>query len=132
MALGLSGVLKRCLRRDAPGRQLVKKVVPDAADYVVLKLKHSAFYATPLETLLSYMKAKAVILVGLTTDACIVISASEIYVRDLELFIPSDCVRALRQRDHQNALELMKKSFGENTTVSTRLDLRKLLRDRQG
>jgi|ERR1700730_9765010 len=72
MALGLSGVLKRCLRRDAPGRQLVKKVVPDAADYVVLKLKHSAFYATPLETLLSYMKAKAVILVGLTTDACIV------------------------------------------------------------
>jgi isochorismate hydrolase len=53
MALGLSGVLKRCLRRDAPGRQLVEKVVPDAADYVVLKLKHSAFYATPLETLLS-------------------------------------------------------------------------------
>jgi isochorismate hydrolase len=46
-----SGVLSHCLRPESPGRPLVSQLVPKADDYIVLKPKHSAFYATPLDTL---------------------------------------------------------------------------------
>jgi nicotinamidase-related amidase len=61
--------------------------VPDESDYLVLKPKHSAFYATPLETLLSYLGVKTIILVGLTTNACVLMTAGEAYIRDLNLYV---------------------------------------------
>jgi len=62
---------------------MVEKLIPEASEYIVLKPKHSAFYATPLDTLISYLKTKTIILAGLTTSACILLTAGEIYVRDL-------------------------------------------------
>jgi nicotinamidase-related amidase len=123
-----SAVLTHCRQAAAPAQSLVEKLLPDAADYVVLKPKHSAFYATPLDTLLAYLNAHTVILTGLTTSACILMTAGEIYVRDLKLYVPSDCVAALRRKDHQDALDIMRKSFEADTTPSAKLDLRKLLR----
>jgi isochorismate hydrolase len=37
---------------------MVNQLIPEAADYIVLKPKHFAFYATPLDTLFSYLKVK--------------------------------------------------------------------------
>src|SRR5436190_22850423 len=51
------GLINECLREDAPGRVLVEPLMPLPDDYIVLKPKHSAFYATPLDTLLSYLRA---------------------------------------------------------------------------
>jgi len=120
-------VLAHCRRPGAPGQPLVERVIPDTSDYVVLKPKHSAFYAIPLDALLSYLKAHTVILAGLTTSACILMTAGEIYIRDLKLYVPSDCVAALTRHDHLNALGIMKRSFEADTTPSTRLGLKKVL-----
>jgi len=118
-----SAVIQHCLRPDAPGRALVEPLVPSRADYIVLKPKHSAFYATPLDTLLSYLRTRVVVLVGLTTDACVLTTACEIHTRDLSLVVPSDCVAASDKRSHRIAIELMEKSFGAKTTPSRRLNL---------
>lgn len=123
-----SVVLKHCLRAEAPGRPLVENLVPDADDYIILKPKHSAFYATPLDTLLTYARTKRVILSGLTTNACVLMAASEVYVRDLELFIPSDCVAALSSEEHRSSLDLMMKSFGADTRLAKDLDVSRILR----
>ena len=120
-------VLKHCLRHDSPGRAMVKELVPQADDYIVLKPKHSPFYATPLQLLLEYIGVKTVILAGITTNACVMIAASDVYIRDYRLFVPSDCVAALTVRDQRNALKLMKQNFEATTTPSGRLDLSKLL-----
>ena len=100
-----------------PGSPFVEKLAPAPGDYVVLKPKHSAFYATPLDTLLAYLKTKTVILAGLTTAACVLLTAGEIYVRDLGLFVPADCVAALRKADHRRALAIMRTSFQADTHV---------------
>ena len=71
---------------------VVSQLIPEASDYIASKLKHSAFYATPLDTLFSYLKVKTVILAGLITNACILSTASDLYVRDLDVCVPSDCV----------------------------------------
>jgi nicotinamidase-related amidase len=121
-------VLNHCLRPEAPGRVLAEVLTPLADDYVVLKPKHSAFYGTPLDILLSYLGSKTIILVGLTTNACVLTTACEIHVRDLNLYVPSDCVAAFDAKLHRIALELLAKSFAARTTPAGRLDLRKLLR----
>jgi nicotinamidase-related amidase len=63
-------VLNPCLRPDSLGRAMVKQLIPDSEDYVVLKPKHSPFYPTPLELLVEYIGVKTVILAGITTNAC--------------------------------------------------------------
>jgi nicotinamidase-related amidase len=127
-----SVVLSYCLRPDSPGCPMVSQLIPEASDYIVLKPKHSAFYATPLDTLFSYLKVKTAILAGLITNACILSTASELYVRDLDVYVPSDCVAAPIKRAHRNALELMKTGFDADTTSSTKLNLRKILKTARG
>jgi nicotinamidase-related amidase len=104
--------------------------VPLADDYIVRKPKHSAFYATPLDALISYIRAKTIILVGLTTDACILTTACEIHIRDLDLYVPSDCLAASDARLHAMAIELMKKSFDAHIATSRSIDLKTLLNPR--
>lgn len=116
-----SAVLKHCLGRRSSGRTLVKMLLPRRDDYIVLKPKHSAFYSTPLETLLSYMQAKTVILAGLTTNACVLGTAMELYVRDFEIIVPSDCVCGLTVQDQERALAIMKSSFGAHICPSGEL-----------
>jgi nicotinamidase-related amidase len=96
-----------CLRPEAPGRKFVEQVRPLPEDYFVLKPKHSAFYQTPLETLLSYLKIDAIVLCGLTTHSCIACSAHDANMRDLEAVVVSDACAARTQVEHRHALELL-------------------------
>jgi nicotinamidase-related amidase len=121
------GVVAHCLEPDSLGRPLVELVMPEAEDYVVLKPKHSAFYGTSLNVLLAYLKTHAIIPAGLTTASCVLLTAGEIYVRDFQLYVPSDCVAALREKDHRNALNLIRKEFKATTTPASNLNIRKLV-----
>lgn len=109
------------------GWPLVELLLSSPDDYFILKPKHSAFHATPLDTILTHLKTRTVILTGLTTAACVLLTAGEIYVRDLKLYVPEDCVAALRRADQRKALDIMRRSFGAITTASARLGLKKLI-----
>ena len=121
-----AAVLQHCMRAEAPGRGMVKLLMPDDSDYVVLKPKHSAFFGTPLETILQYIGARTVILAGLTTNACVMITAGELYVRDFRIIIPSDCVAALSDSDQRESLKLMKNNYDSHITLSSKLRLSRL------
>ena len=123
----LADLLNSCTRPDAPGRDFSRMLAPDEDDYVVLKPKHSGFYATPLETLLQYIGARSVIIGGVTTNACVLMTVSDAYVRDLHLHVPSDCVAALNAADQRTALEMMQHNFAADTTPSAQLDLDQVL-----
>lgn len=63
------------------------------------------------------------------SDFSVVLStASELYVRDLGVYVPSDCVATPIKRAHRYALELMKISFDADTTSSTKLNLWRILK----
>jgi isochorismate hydrolase len=49
------------------------------------------------------------------------------HIRDINLFVPADCVAATNNDRHKMALELMKKSFGAHTAGSRQLNLKKVL-----
>ena len=122
----ISAVLRHCLRTQSPGREMTKLLVPEPDDYIVLKPKHSPFYASPLQTILDSIGARIAIVAGVTTNACILIAAGDLHVRDFRLFVPADCVAALTEREHRRSLDVMKNSFDADTTSSSRLNLARL------
>jgi len=46
-------IVARALAPEAPGRSVAQLLRPEAEDYFVVKPKHSGFFATPLDTLLT-------------------------------------------------------------------------------
>ena len=122
----ISAVLGYCLGVQSPGREMTKLLVPDADDYIVLKPKHSPFYASPLQTILDYIGAQIAIVAGVTTNACVLIAAGDLHVRDFRLFVPADCVAARSEREHRLCLDVMKNSFDADTTPSSGLNLERL------
>ena len=121
-------LLNHCLGSESLGRSLVRRILPGPDDYLVLKPKHSAFYASPLGTLLVYLKTKTLILCGLTTDSCVLTTACDAFVRDLNLFIPADCIASTEKSLQRDALRILKKSLNADVTVSSRLKLAQLLK----
>ncbi len=126
-----SAVIRHCDRDGAPGRDMVRQVLPDADDYLVLKPKHSAFYATPLDTLLQYIEVETLILTGISSNSCILFTASDAYVRDYELFIPADCVAGQNAEQHGKSLDLMRCNFAAKIEESASLDLQELVSGRR-
>ena len=121
-------LLKYCLRPEAVGRKFVEALQPDQDDYFVLKPMHSAFYQTPLETLLRYLSASSLILCGLATNSCIVCTAHDANMRQFKLIVPPDCCAARTRREHEQAIQHIRGMADARTISSTRLRLDKLLR----
>lgn len=119
-------VLRGALRDEAPGHAFVKALSPSLNDYVVLKPKHSAFFATPLEVILQHLGVKSLIVAGVTANACVLLTVGDAYVHGYQTFVPEDCVASLTPEAHSAALQLMEESFGADTRMSMNLDLQNL------
>jgi nicotinamidase-related amidase len=111
--------------RGEPVGRLLK---PERDDYFVLKPKHSAFYATTLDTLLDYLGARRLIVCGFSGDTCVLFSAGDAYMRDFHLHVPSDCSASIDSDENRRALAYMRKNLKADTTPSTQIDLEKLMR----
>ena len=115
--------LRHCLEDDVRGRPVLEQLVPDEEDYFVLKPKHSGFYNTTLPLLLEYLDVTKVIITGIATDNCVLFTASDAYMRDLEVIVPQDCVAAIDRQRHDYALEQMRHTLKADIRASTQLDL---------
>jgi nicotinamidase-related amidase len=121
-------VVEHCLHDGVKGEELVRILQPDDDDYFVLKPKHSAFYATTLDTLLTYLGARTLIFTGIAGNICILFSANDAYMRDYHLVVPADCTVSNTVEENDHALEEIQTVLKADITESTRLDLRRLLR----
>ncbi|HUR80452.1 MAG TPA: cysteine hydrolase [Thermoanaerobaculia bacterium] len=116
-------VVQHCLEDGVRGEDVARILQPDDDDYFVLKPKHSAFFATTLDTLLTYLGARTVILTGVAGNICILFSANDAYMRDLNVLVPADCVVSNTVEENQHALDQMRKVLKADITESSELDL---------
>jgi nicotinamidase-related amidase len=123
-------LLHRCLTSPVRGRPVVERLQPGPDDYFVLKPKHSGFYATVLPTLLEHLQVSTLILTGLATNMCVLMTAADAHMRDYTLSVPEDCVAAEHPRDHAWALHHMATVFDADVRPSTALDLAALTKAR--
>ncbi len=123
-----SNLVRHCLEDGVRGEPIVRLLVPDDDDYFVLKPKHSAFYSSTLDVLLDYLKTKTLILAGFAGDICVLLTASDAFLRDFALYIPADCVASVDPSENEHALRYAERVLKVDTTRSTELDLDSVLR----
>ncbi len=119
-------VVERCLAPNVKGHCFVEQLKPEPEDYFVLKPKHSAFYQTPLDVLLKHLGTKRIVLAGLSTNSCILITANDAYMRDLEVYVPSDCVATQTAEEQEYSLKHMENVNKAIVCASAEIDLEKL------
>ena len=104
-----SGLVASAL--DGARPDLVKPIVPDENCRFLMKVRHSAFYATSLGYLLNQLDAQRVILTGQVTEQCILYSALDAYVRHFEVTVARDCVAAIDDELGRAALTMMESNM---------------------
>ena len=105
-------------------------LLPDDDDYFVLKPKHSGFFRFA-QLLLSHFTAQNLILTGIAGNNCVLFTANDAYMRDFKLFIPSDCVVSIEERDNEYALRQMEEVLKADIRSATELDLSSIKDERR-
>ena len=122
-------VVEHCLHDGVPGEEVARILQPEQTDYFVLKPKHSAFFATTLDTLLDYLGAKTLIMTGVAANICILFSANDAYMRDYDIIVPADCVASNTTEENDYALKQIRTVLKGDVTPSVDLDLEALLQE---
>jgi nicotinamidase-related amidase len=110
--------------RNSRGKSFVEMLLPDDDDYFVLKPKHSGFYSTTLSLLLTHLTAKNVILTGIAGNNCVLFTANDAYMRDMKVFVPSDCVVSNTEEENLYALKQMETVLKADLTPGAEVDLK--------
>ena len=114
--------LERCLATQARGRDIVRLIEPDLdRDYFMFKPKHSAFFGTPLESLLSNLAVRRLVLTGITAHQCVLFTAMDAHVREYQLLVPADCVGSSSRAATRHALFIAERALGAPVADSARL-----------
>jgi nicotinamidase-related amidase len=90
---------------------LVEPIAPDEDCLRLLKVRHSAFYASSLDYLLRRLEARRLILTGQVTEQCILYTALDAYVRHFEIVVPPDAVAHIDPELSDAALTMMHKNM---------------------
>jgi nicotinamidase-related amidase len=89
---------------------------PDNANFVI-KARHTIFYMTPLEYLLSQKGIDHLVLAGQVTEQCILYSALDAYVRHLRVTVPPDGVAHIHEDLSDAALKMMERNMRAELTA---------------
>jgi len=100
---------RHCRSLQGASRRMALALKPGPDDLAILKPRHSGFFSTPLELLLGQLKAKRLIIAGLSTDMCVLFTAMDAFLRGYKLWVPADCAAAETPEAHEQALMYMKR-----------------------
>lgn len=116
---------------ETRGEQIARLLQPEDDDYFVLKPKHSGFFSTSLDLLLTHLGSETLILVGWAGDICVLFTASDAHMREYELVIPADCVASEDAKENERVLKLMERVQEADISPSTELDPNALIERHQ-
>jgi nicotinamidase-related amidase len=105
--------------RAVAGRRpdLVEPLLPPEGASFVIKARHTIFYMTPLEYLLSQKEVEHLVLVGQVTEQCILYSALDAYVRQLNVTVSPDGVAHIHEDLADAALKMMERNMRAELTA---------------
>lgn len=95
-------------------KHYMQQIKPRETDYFLIKPQHSAFYQTPLQSLLEDLGKTHLIIAGVAGDICILFSAKDAYMKDFTLHIPKNCIASEQEEGNNYALYLMESVMKAN------------------
>jgi nicotinamidase-related amidase len=91
---------------------LVEPIRPADDAMLVLKVRHSIFFQTPMEYLLGQEGIDRLVLAGQVTEQCVLYSALDAHLRHLEVCVPADAVAHIHADLAEAALRMMQLNLG--------------------
>lgn len=83
------------------GNNIVQEIAPQNGDMVVRKQKPSAFFGTPLISMLNEVHADSVLVTGTTTSGCVRASVIDAFSYNLKVSVIEECVFDRGQASHK-------------------------------
>jgi nicotinamidase-related amidase len=119
--------VERCVSDDCAGAPVARLLIPAEDDYFVLKPKHSGFYSTSLDVLLSSLGACKLIITGFAGDICVLYTANDAYMREFDLLVPADCIASETTAANRAACRQMKRFLRADVRSSRDIRLKSLI-----
>lgn len=108
-----------CTSQGGVPAAMARLLAPCEADLAVLKPRHSAFYATPLDVLLQQMHTRRLVITGLAADICVQMTAMDARLRGYEVWAPRDCTASEQPCWKEAALSYLERVLRCDTRPST-------------
>jgi nicotinamidase-related amidase len=80
-------------------------------DVLIVKTRDSAFHGTDLARLLRERHVDRVVLAGVSTESCIVATATDAYAYDIEVTLVRDATASVKESLHDDALERLHEQY---------------------
>ncbi|PND59275.1 isochorismatase [Mycobacterium sp. ENV421] len=103
---------------DGARPELVRPIAPHVGARIMTKVRHSAFYATPLDYLLTRLDVDKVIITGQVTEQCILYSALDAYVRHYSVMVPKDAAAHIDTDLGAAALAMMQRNMSADIVTA--------------
>ena len=99
--------------------QVVEELAPLASDPTLVFTKHrfGCFYETRLEAMLRMLGVEALVVCGVTANACVETTIREAYLRDYDVVAVTDCIAAVRPEWESVAHAVWGQYFGVLATA---------------
>ena len=91
-------------REGSWGWEIVAELAPDAEDTVIRKVRHDAFYGTPLDHLLRMWGVNTLVICGTVANIAVYYTASSAALRRYKVVIARDAISALEPFDLEASL----------------------------
>ena len=109
----LQGLVEaQCCAAGTPDAELIPELVPEPADFVIDKNRYSAFYGTPLASILTSLDIRHLVICGVTTNICVETTARDASQRDYRTVVVADATGEIAPERHHWALETLGTRFG--------------------
>jgi nicotinamidase-related amidase len=124
-------VAERIRATNARAWRTLEPLHPQPSDYVVLKPRHSAFYATPLELLLEALGVDRLVIAGVSATSCVWFTAADAHVRGYQVVVPPDAIAAQSIGLTRAVLEVLRDALQASTPQARSVRLRAPQRARE-
>jgi nicotinamidase-related amidase len=118
---GREELIEKALEGEHP--ELVEPIAPREPVPFIAKGRHSAFYETALDHLLSQAGVEKIVLAGQATEQCILYTALDAYIRGYEMVVPPDAVAHIDAELAKAALKMMESNMHAELTSVAELTL---------
>jgi nicotinamidase-related amidase len=92
--------------RGTKGAEVVDDLKPELTDIVLPKRRFSAFFKTDLDQTLRVLGVDTIVVSGITTEVCVLMTAMDGLCHDFSAIILEDCTTSRNREFHQGCLNL--------------------------
>jgi nicotinamidase-related amidase len=105
----------------AKGNDIVAEISPQAGDVLVRKQKPSAFFGTPLMSMINMLRADTVLVTGCTTGGCVRASVIDAFSYNFKVSVVEECVFDRGQASHKVNLFDMNMKYADVVSLKETL-----------